>query len=55
MVRRARSGDVETAARCELALLGVRCPTPAQVAGATLRAHQADDMRRMLAAWTEEG
>lgn len=40
---RARAGDVDTAARCELALRGIRYPTPEQMAGALLRAWHAQD------------
>jgi len=46
-VSAARAGDVETAARCKLALLGITRPSPEQVAGATLEAHFADDVRVM--------
>ena len=53
-MRAARAGDIDTAARCELALLEVRHPTPEQIAGATLRAYHADDTRRLRAAYVEE-
>ena len=43
-MRRARAGDVDVAARCELALLGMESPTPEQMAGAVLRAYQAVDI-----------
>ncbi len=45
----ARGGDTETAARCELATTAYRGgdPTPEQVAGATLRALFASDVRRL--------
>jgi hypothetical protein len=54
-VRRARAGDIETAAHCELALLGIRYPTPEQAAGAMLRAHHAADVAALRSAYVEEG
>jgi len=50
----ARRGDVETAARCELALLGIRHPTPEQTAGAQLRALHDEDVRSLREAFVEE-
>jgi hypothetical protein len=50
-VRAARSGkgNLTVAARCELALLGIEHPTPHQLAGAVLRAAQANDTRMLRA------
>lgn len=45
---------MDAAARCELALCGIVHPTPEQAAGATLRAHQANDIRKLRAAYAEE-
>ena len=47
MVRAARAGDVETAARCELALRGIKHPSREQHAGALLHALHASDVRRL--------
>lgn len=54
---KAREGDVETAARCELALLGIRHPTPEQMAGAALRAWHREDTRILAFGknWQEGG
>jgi hypothetical protein len=51
---RARAGDLETAARCELALRGIRFPTPEQLAGAMLRAHHAADVAALRSAYVED-
>ena len=53
-MERARAGDVETAARCELALLGIASPSPEQTAGALLRAHERDDLRALRIAYVKE-
>src|SRR6185312_3471548 len=54
IVRAARSGNMEAAALAELALRGIRNPTPEQVAGATLRALHADDVRKLREAYVTE-
>lgn len=45
LVAAARAGDIDTAARCELALRGIRHPTPEQTAGAMLSAWRDADTR----------
>jgi len=45
---------MEAAALAELALRGIRNPTPEQVAGATLRALHADDVRKLREAYVTE-
>lgn len=54
LVRAARRGDVDTAARCELSLLGVEYPTPEQTAAAILRAHVHEDIRCLRSAYVKE-
>lgn len=53
-MRRARAGDVETAARCKLALRGIVFPTPLQMAGAQLEALEGQDIQRIRMALLEE-
>jgi len=53
-VTAARAGDVEIAARCELALRGIRQPTPEQAAGAMLHVLHAQDVQQLREAWIEE-
>lgn len=50
MVAAARDGgNIETAARCLLALAGITQPTPEQTAGAVLKAYAYNDLHVLAA------
>lgn len=53
-MRRARAGDVEAAARCELALRCITRPTVEQRAGAVLQALFHADVRVLREVYVEE-
>ena len=55
-MKRARAGDIDTAARCELAVAAYHGghPTPEQRAGAALRALYRADVHALVMAFAEE-